>query len=276
MNAAVSVVLLGAAANIHNVSGYGAACLVTAALLVLVWPLVEYLCKPAPAPFGGSSSPQSTLAGGPAQRPFPSVASAVSTPKSQSPVGSFTRGKGGKGFHEGAAPGDVAFSADVMRQLTGRGVASGTALDDLATDRYLGKGTFGVVNLCTHKPSGEKVVVKEVPVYADKDAADINQLITEVALGVELRHPCIVRCRGMPKRPGLAPICRLRLRPSGRRRRILARQAERRVHVHAIRLRARRHARGGAAQAAGVRRELRDRVGRARLLSDRRRGALHA
>ena len=142
MHAAVCVVLLGAAANIHNVSGYGAACLVAAALLVLVWPLVEYLCKPAPAPFGGLSSPQSTLAGGPAQRPSPAVASAVSTPKSQSPVGSLTRGKGGKGFHEGAAPGDVAFSADVMRQLTGRGVASGTALDDLAAVRSAtgGKG----------------------------------------------------------------------------------------------------------------------------------------
>ena len=62
--------------------------------------------------------------------------------------------------------------------------------EDFETVDWLGRGSFGSVELCSSRSSGELLVVKRVHLDV---ADDMDELVREVSNGAKLRHPHIVR-----------------------------------------------------------------------------------
>ena len=64
-------------------------------------------------------------------------------------------------------------------------------LDELNFEREIGKGSYGVVQLATHKPTGYKVAVKKLDKI--KNYKIIHIFRREIAIHKKLRHPNILR-----------------------------------------------------------------------------------
>ena len=69
--------------------------------------------------------------------------------------------------------------------------ASAAVRDSYELSKELGSGTFSVVRLGVHKPTGRKVAVKVI----DKANVDVNKesLKTEIRILKEVDHPNIVK-----------------------------------------------------------------------------------
>jgi serine/threonine protein kinase len=60
--------------------------------------------------------------------------------------------------------------------------------------KSIGKGSYGIVNLATHVPSGIRVAVKKIEKKSLTSARIKETLKREIQIQKRLMHPNIVRC----------------------------------------------------------------------------------
>lgn len=66
-------------------------------------------------------------------------------------------------------------------------------MESYVVERKIGEGSFGECYLCTHKATGQHVVIKEICV-ADMTPEELENTRRESSLLLQLRHPNIVHC----------------------------------------------------------------------------------
>ncbi|TNJ27668.1 Kinase, NEK [Giardia muris] len=66
-------------------------------------------------------------------------------------------------------------------------------MENYVVERKIGEGSFGECYLCTHKATGQHVVIKEICI-ADMAPEELENTRRESSLLLQLRHPNVVHC----------------------------------------------------------------------------------